>query len=390
MCPGLQGAERNFAVPACVALFPSRFDMSDPNRVEQFQQSSVYSYAGYLEGAYALSDQLTFTAGGRLTIDKKTANGYTRGDIDWIFNPVQGGTPGGFEGTEAGWRVEGLSETWTAFTPRVILDWKPNEDHLFYGSVSRGFRSGAYQYAASQLTSVVPIEPEFVWNYEIGVKNQFLDNRAQLNIAAFQANYKGAQFFYFDNQTGEAIFDNAGKARVRGVEVEATVNPIRNLNLFAYYTYQKGRINGFPEETGVPNGITPAQTPKHSINLGASYDIQLAGGGELSIAGDLQHKSKYQLDLVEGDPAFTTRVKSLVNGSISYTTPNGMWRLSIWGKNLTNEDVLVHGNDFRFMMYTFDEAYNSGSPNFNPAAASAVMARYLPPRTFGASLNYSF
>tara|TARA_R110000772_G_scaffold249588_3_gene364092 strand:+ start:243 stop:2582 length:2340 start_codon:yes stop_codon:yes gene_type:complete len=389
LCPGIQGDERNFALPACVAAFPERFDPDNPNEVERFQRSSVYSYAAYLEGSYELTDQLTLTLGGRITHDRKTASGGARGDLDWVLNPLANASPGGFEGTAAGWRVSGLEKSWTAFTPRAIVDWKPSEEILVYGTISRGVRSGAYSFGSIEATSVVPVEPEFVWNYEIGMKRQFFDNRARLNLAAFQANYKGAQFFYFDNTAGSYIFDNAGKSRVRGIEVEATLIPVRGLTLSSNYTYQTGKISGFPPESGLENGITPAQTPKHTLNLGASYEVALASGGTLGIFGDFQYKSKYQLE-TDPSPAFTSRVKGLVNGSIAYTTPNERWVLSVWGKNLTNENIKVYGNDFKFLLYTFDEAYNSSSPNFNPDADTANMPRYAPPRTFGASLKYSF
>lgn len=389
LCPDLQGAERNFAVPACIAAFPDRFDQQNPNNVELFQRSSVYSYAAYLQGTYAITDQLNLTAGARITRDRKTAGGFTRGDLDYVFNPISGGTPGGFEGTEAGWRVSGLHKNWTAFTPKATLDWKPSKDFLFYGTISRGYRSGAYSFGSELATAVVPVEPEFVWNYEIGMKSRFLDNRAQVNIAAFQADYSGAQFFFFNTNTGEYIFDNAGKARVRGIEAEVVLNPVRGLTLSANYTYQTGDINGFPAESGIQNGLTPAQTPKHTLNLGASYDIEMTDGGELSLSADYQYKSKYQLEL-DPSSAFTSQVKGLVNGAISYTTPNKKWKITVWGKNLTNENIVTYGNDFRFMLYTFDEAYNPGSPNYIPAAGNANMPRYAPPRTFGATAKFSF
>tara|TARA_R110000772_G_scaffold96986_1_gene196013 strand:+ start:1872 stop:4250 length:2379 start_codon:yes stop_codon:yes gene_type:complete len=383
-CPDLQGDELNFAVPECVASRPELFDL---NRSNTFQKSKVDSYAAYLQGTYELIDNVKLTLGGRITHDRKTASGYTRGDVDFLVNPTE--VPGGFEGFAGGYRLSGLKDSWTAFTPKATLDWKVTDDVLLYGTVSRGFRSGAYQFEAEAATAAIPVAPEYVWNYEAGFKSRFFDNRAQLNVAVFQADYEDLQFTFTDGGTGNLIVSNAGKARVRGVEVEAMLIPVDGLTLSASYSHQDGEVKGFPEEVGIPDGQPTGQTPPHSLNLGATFNHAFANGGELTLTGDFQYKSKYQLEL-NPDPAFTTRVKSLVNASMSYKTPNGKWDFTLWGKNLTNEDIKVYGQDFRFMIYTFDEAYNPESPSFNPAAASASMPRYAPPRTYGATVRYNF
>ncbi|WP_066962796.1 TonB-dependent receptor [Rhizorhabdus dicambivorans] len=382
-CP-LQGDELNFAVPGCVA---SRPDLFDPNSVNTFQSSKVYSYAAYLQGTYELIDTVRLTAGARVTRDRKTARGFTRGDLDFIFNPVA--VPGGFEGTAGGYRVGRLSKSWTAFTPKITIDWKPREEWLVYATVSKGYRSGAFQLEADATTAAVPIEPEYVWNYEAGLKSRFLDNRAQLNLAFFQANYRNLQFSFTDGTTGDLVVSNAGKARVRGVEAEAVLIVADGLTLSANYSYQVGHVRGFPVQAEIPDGQAPGQTPRHSLNLSASYAHELPGGGELSLAGDFQYKSKYQLE-INPDPAFTSRVKGLVNGSISYRTANEKWQFTIWGKNLTDENIVTYGQDFRFLAYSFDEAYNPDSPRYNVAAATANMPRYAPPRTYGATVRLNF
>ena len=135
--------------------------------------------------------------------------------------------------------------------------------------------------------------PEYVWNYEAGFKSRFFDNRAQLNVAVFQADYEDLQFTFTDGGTGNLIVSNAGKARVRGVEVEAMLIPVDGLTLSASYSHQDGEVKGFPEEVGIPDGQPTGQTPPHSLNLGATFNHAFANGGELTLTGDFQYKSKY-------------------------------------------------------------------------------------------------
>lgn len=53
-------------------------------------------------------------------------------------------------------------------------------------SVSRGFNSGGYQgIPPDPVAAATPFDPEFVWNYEVGAKTQWFDNRLRLNATAF-------------------------------------------------------------------------------------------------------------------------------------------------------------------------------------------------------------
>ena len=202
------------------------------------------------------------------------------------------------------------------------------------------------------------------------------------------ANYTNLQFQFTDDN-GNSSVSNAGETKVRGGEAELTVNPSRGLILCATYSYQWGEVTSIPVQLGIPQGITPAQTPKQSLNLTGVYELALANGGSMTLSADYQYKSRYQLELND-DPTFSSEVPRLVNGSISYKTPSGKWQFTIWGKNLTEEDVVIYANDFRFFTYSFGEAFNPASPNFNPAAARSSIFRYALPRTYGATFRVSF
>jgi len=370
-----QDPEEFFEVnPACITNRPELFERGD---AVWSQRTNVYSYAAFLQANYKITPEVTLTVGGRITKDRKTVAGYVAGDLSFAVNQV---ADPGFMGTAGGYSVAKMSKSWTAFTPRFTLDWKPTDDLMLYATASRGYRSGAFQIEND--TTVPALEPEFVWNYEAGLKSRFLDNRVQLNIAAFNAQYSNLQFQFTDDN-GNSSVSNAGKARVRGVETELTVNPAKGLSLGANYSFQKGRVTNIPASTEIPNGINTAQTPKHSLNLTALYEADLANGGIVTLSADWQYKSKYQLEL-NPDPAFTSKTPGLLNGSISYTTPNEKWQFTVWGKNLTDKDVVIYGNDFRFFSYSTAEFF------FDPDVATSKIVRYAEPRTYGVSAKVSF
>ena len=379
-CQPDQGFDFDTVNPACLA---SRPELWQPGEGHWFQSSNADSYAAFLQASYEITPELTLTAGGRYTTDKKTVEGYVNGDLNFAVNSIE--NPG-FMGTAGGYSVPEKSKSWSRFTPRVTIDWKPAADLMLYATYSEGYRAGAFQIENDP--AVPALEPEYVRNYEAGVKSRFLDNKVQLNITGFDAEYSNLQFQY-TTEEGISSVSNAGKAKVRGAEAELTVNPVRGLIFGANYSYQWGEVTGIPVELGLPQGLAPAQMPENSLNLTGVYEFALANGGGMTLSADYQYKSEYQLEL-NPDPAFRSEVPGLVNGSISYQTPSEKWQFTIWGKNLTDEDVVNYTNDFRFFAYSFGEAFNPESPNFNPAAAESRIVRYAPPRTYGVTARVSF
>src|SRR5690606_12062266 len=80
---------------------------------------------------------------------------------------------------------------------------------------------------------------ETLWSYEAGLKGQFLDNRLRLNIAGFVSKYKDIQINVQSDPTNVRITDvlNAGKATVKGIEADITLQPVRALRVTVNYGY---------------------------------------------------------------------------------------------------------------------------------------------------------
>ncbi len=74
--------------------------------------------------------------------------------------------------------VRTADDSWGAFTPRVVLDYVPNDNTLLYVSASRGFKSGGFNTFGDVSQPVNLFDPEFVWNYEAGLKASFLESGA--------------------------------------------------------------------------------------------------------------------------------------------------------------------------------------------------------------------
>lgn len=124
-------------------------------------------------------------------------------------------------------------EDWNEFTPRFSIDHRLAEDVMVYASWSRGFRSGGWNGRATTPTSMGPYQPETVDSYEVGLKSEWWDNRLQVNLTYFRAEYQDKhenEIYQFGAAT-ETVVNNAAEAILQGVELEMNFVPVSDLLL---------------------------------------------------------------------------------------------------------------------------------------------------------------
>ncbi|MET0269221.1 MAG: TonB-dependent receptor, partial [Sphingomonas sp.] len=161
------------------------------------------SIAGYGQLTVHLTDTLDLTGGLRGTID----------DRELRISAISGG-----QGAVLG--VGTYKATYEKLNYTGIVTWRPNDDSTLYAKISSG-------YVAGGILSGIPYKPETLVSYELGAKAQMFDNRLRLNVAGFYSDYKDLQTQNFIN--GRQAFDNAGKAKIKGFEVEADLALVRGL-----------------------------------------------------------------------------------------------------------------------------------------------------------------
>lgn len=110
------------------------------------------------------------------------------------------------------------------------VSFRPTEDATLYALASQGFRLGGTN---QQGVVAVPLgyEADGMWNYEVGAKTSWLDNRLIFNMAAFQINWDDLQVAGNDPTGAFGFIGNAGKARLRGLEAEFMARPTTDLEL---------------------------------------------------------------------------------------------------------------------------------------------------------------
>lgn len=196
------------------------------------------------------------------------------------------------------------------FIHRLNLTWKITPDHMVYATWSRGFRPGGINRRAD----IASYQADFLTNYEIGWKTSWLDRKIRWNTAFFWEDWKDFQFSFLGQNSFTEIH-NGPNARVKGVETDFTILPMKGLNLSATAAYMdaKTRKNlcGFddpsftctaPGPGGQANYISALAgtrlpvTPRFKFNASARYEFALPVG-TMHIQGVVTHQSSASSDL---------------------------------------------------------------------------------------------
>jgi|GEM_PF-279141 iron complex outermembrane receptor protein len=363
-------------------------------RATQHFRQVRHSYAIYGEGSFEVTPTVKFTAGLRYTKDKNqfrdglttyfddagtarliTVSAFQQGGAfsPYFLQPVRDETGAvvipsfGSLGIPA---PQPLSRDGNSgrVTGRAILDWKPVDGVMVYGSYSRGYRAGTFNgLAYGSANQVYFVNPERVDAFEIGLKSRFWDNRAQFNVAAFIYNYKGQQGQVVDATATANLISLDGN--LKGIEAELIVQPVDNLTLNASIgildsSYSDGacpanpaQIPQFPAQLGscvVSSGgpVSVAGNPfpyaaKSSATLGFDYTPFDNGTTKLMLHGDANYTGRFYFDSFKDysrGPLPQVASGKFGNGEGNYwllngrvTLTHGQYSIAAWGKNLTNK-----------------------------------------------------
>lgn len=329
----------------------------------------VMSLAPYAEAKFHFNDQVALTVGGRYTVEDK--NGYTRHANGSVFY----GAPFDVK----------FSHRWTSFTPRAILEYKPYDGLMFYGSAATGFKGGGWSLTSTNPTAAVtPLQPEKSTSYELGMKGQFFDRRLSVNLAAYQADTKNLQV---RSLVGPVLTDtNAGQQRVKGIELETVATPFDGAQVGFNYAYTDAVYTDFKGCAAGLNctGKKVPFVPKNDLTVFAQYRWELANDAALTVHVDDAWASKFQVGPTNGQPIAVghTAKKGILNASATYEPPNAAWKLQVWGKNLTNQWYLAAPSNYYFYFVTAAE--------FAAGAREVDRGTINPPRQYGATLTYKF
>ena len=334
------------------------------------------SLGAYGQMDYSLTDKLEVIAGLRYSKDKKEAE-----DSGFVLNGVEGQPlppPSPFVPP-----IPARDEDWSKVTGKLGLNYHLHSEAMLYLSYSRGYKAGGYS-----LAQVDPYDPEQVNAWEAGLKSQWLDNRVQMNLAAFYYDYQDKQDFQrFAGPGTTVIFEivNASAATNKGVELEAQAYLTDSLFVDLSVGYLSAEFDDFESIDSLRPALGSIDlsgnklpfSPDWTAHVGAQYDWELPGNlGALSVRGDYtwvdeQYSNAFNRDASSGLAGKADFVPSyyLVNTRLQWKSVDANWLAELYVRNLTDEVILS-----------------------NPFVDSAQITwgTYLAPRTYGLKLQYNF
>jgi len=239
------------------------------------------------------------------------------------------------------------------------------EETMVYASVSTGSKSGNFN-GVSGTVDQREFDDETTLSYELGLKSTLLDSRLRLNAAAFLTQIDDFQNQQADPNGPGTIVGNEGEVEVSGLDLHIDALPLPNLTLSAGLLYMdKYEITGGDRE-----GDKLAYVADYTANLAATLVFPVADG-TLYLRGDYMYMDDHATNGANSENlvAKDFNDRKLLNAKIGWRNDN--WNLSIWAKNLTDDDYATS---------TGNPQIYSGNTNYFVAA----------PRTFGATVRYNY
>ena len=314
-----------------------------------------YGAAVFGQISYALTTKLTATVGLRYDYEHKklTARGeFLMDGSDAMV--TQGDTVG--------------NASFNAFSPKFSLAYKLATQSNIYASYSRGFRAGGITQLGSDPSELplVSYKPEYSDNFEIGLKNEFFEDRLRLNLAYFYINLSDAQIPVLILPDAVTVTRNAGKLHTEGIEMELLAKPFKGLDV----SYNLGYTGAAYETLSLPKDgatvnydgnkqiftpdITSSTAVQYNFLLKKSSNLNLIARGEWFYIGNQFYDLANQIE---------QKGYSLLNAKVGITNKN--YELYLWGRNLAEKVYINY-------------AYNFGAAHLGN------------PRTFGISVKAKF
>lgn len=301
--------------------------------------------------SYDVTDQLSVTIGGRYTNDKRSADIY-RANYLGQGSPFLGNKSAIFLAATSDFEAD---RTFKNFSPRAVIAYEASDTLNLYASYSRGFKAGSFDPRGANFSSPEVVNgyaPEILDSFEAGLKTRF--GRSTLNVATFYSDYKDLQvpgsLPIDSNKDGindgfVGAVTNAGKARIKGIEVEANIVLMDGLTFVAnsslldpeYKEFFVGGVN-VAAQRKIQN------TPKFQSYAGLGYRFD-AAGGTVNLFGSWSHKSaitQFEVPV----PAIDQKAYDLFDASIVWRDNDSGLSFGIHGKNLTNTAYKTSGYNF--------------------------------------------
>jgi iron complex outermembrane recepter protein len=323
-----------FIYPRSANLGPAAFptDPNDPGvralKVGFFNdvKRKDKQYAIYGEASFdIIKDKLIVTGGARYYNEKASINGSSQTSFATggrgIYNPATGtytaaAVPPTTYGISANLNqlyADASPAKYTGVLFKGNLTYKFGNGSLVYVTYSDGFRPGGFNRRPCRVPSAIcPTNADFVRlgkyvpdkvaNYEVGGKFSLLDRRLQINVAAYQIDWKNVQMTVFDqNISNQTFTTNLIDAKIKGVEGDVAWRATPELTFNGAFSFNDSSIERYRRATQVLRqvGGPLALSPKFQFNARVNYEWETGSGLRPFVNLSFHHVGKSWSDVID-------------------------------------------------------------------------------------------
>lgn len=299
------------------------------------------SWAVYGDWSWQFSERWSTSIGLRYTDEEKTANVLNRAFSNATFTvPIA---------TLANFTDSVNFQNWS---PRLSVEYKPDDSTMYYGLVTRGFKSGGFNVRANTAAvplSAKPFDDETVTSWEVGTKRALFNDNWFFNAALFHNDYKDVQlsvFTQFIQPNGQPAFfgdfTNAGAATINGVEFELSGQIGENTTLSGMVAYLDPEYDEFIDR-GVNiadrQKLTNAPKWQSSMTLAHTWDVfggDLQGRVTGAYQGEVFPTTDLSIDIAQGG-------YTVWNAGLVWRADGNPWTFALQGANLTDKEYRTTG-----------------------------------------------
>ena len=281
---------------------------------------------------WQFSDTITFNVGGRFTEEEKDAQIATI-PLN-LCNFPAGCTNFDFSD----------SRDWNNFTPKIGVQFTPNDETQVYAFWTKGFRSGGYnmRHTAVAIPNAAFNEEEQS-SFEIGLKQDFANGRFRANLAAYHNEIDDMQreLNLSDPVVGVVqLIRNTADATITGFDAELTAAVTDNLILKASLGYVDGEydsllfdISGDGVIDSTDFSLKIPRLAPWSYGGEVIYQQDTSWGTFTAQASGYHRDSSFYTDNNLG----TLRGADMIDARLGMTFRDDTLVVSLFGKNLKDE-----------------------------------------------------
>lgn len=306
--------------------------------VSQFQAATFPTayeeYAGFVDVTWHFTNRWSLQLGGRESQNKQKYEELDTGPyqmidfgLPFVFNP--------------------LTHTKdSSFTYLVTPQLKLSPDVMVYARIASGYRPGGPNATAAVFNAPPTFKPDRTTNYEIGSKAELFDQRLSFDGSIYYIDWNDIQLLV-TTPLGAVYYINSSHARSQGIELSATLRPMRGLTFSAWGSWNDAKLTANLPPNGAAIGFAGDRLPytaRFSGNFSVHDEIALGAlmtgfaGASLSYVG--RRENNFAPNFAPVRLQFPAYTQLNLQAGVRYRT----WSVSAFVNNLADQRGIIGTN----------------------------------------------